>query len=243
MKRFVMIGVIAASLVGCSTTRMVPESKPIASPTPNVEKDQTIAAAGKLSSPPTIDLPAWYIKAPASTDEYLFVTGTGVSTDLSMSRTKAMLDAQHQLADTLNGMIDAVVRHSKRDNAGTVTTDNTSLAVRKRIIDTSLTGHQIEDSKVQMENRGYRTFVLVRYPINDANRLLREKQRANEKADSDADIDKEFEKPSKHVQSPVIQQIQPQTIQLMDVDNQEYKARRESALSKPGAVIGQTVVR
>lgn len=243
MKRFVMIGMIAASLVGCSTTRMATESKPIASPTPNVEKDQTIAAAGKLSSPPTIDLPSWYIKAPASTDEYLFVTGTGVSTDLSMSRTKAMLDAQHQLADTLNGMIDAVVRHSKRDNAGTVTTDNTSLAVRKRIIDTSLTGHQIEDSKVQMENRGYRTFVLVRYPINDANRLLREKQRANEKADSDADIDKEFEKHPKQVQTPVIQQIQPQTIQLMDVDNQEYKSRRESALQKPGAVIGQTVLR
>lgn len=243
MKRFVMISLVAASLVGCSTTRQVVESKPIQSPTPNVEKDQTIAAAGKLSSPPTIDLPAWYIKAPAATDEFLFVTGTGVSTDLSMSRTKAMLDAQHQLADTLNGMLDAVVRQSKRDNAGTVTTDNTSLAVRKRIIETSLTGHYIEDSRVQMENRGYRTFVLVRYPINDANRLMREKQRMNEKADSDADIDKELEKPSKQVQSVPVEQKQLQPIQLFDVENQEYKTRRDAALQKPGAVIGQTVIR
>ena len=94
-----------------------------------------------------------------------------------------------------------------------------------------------------MENRGYRTFVLVRYPINDANRLLRDKQRMNEKADSDADIDKEFEKPAKRVQAPIVQPIPPQTIQLMDVDNQEYKSRRESALQKPGAIIGQTIIR
>jgi len=29
---------------------------------------------------------------------------------------------------------------------------------------------------------------------------------------------------------------------LMDVDNAEYKARREAALKKPGAVVGQTVI-
>jgi len=31
-------------------------------------------------------------------------------------------------------------------------------------------------------------------------------------------------------------------ITLMDVDNAEYKARREAALKKPGAVVGQTVI-
>jgi hypothetical protein len=32
-------------------------------------------------------------------------------------------------------------------------------------------------------------------------------------------------------------------LQLMDVDNAEYRARREAALQKPGAVIGQATVR
>ena len=32
------------------------------------------------------------------------------------------------------------------------------------------------------------------------------------------------------------------TIQLLDVDNQEYKNRRAEALKKPGAVVGQTTI-
>jgi len=32
-------------------------------------------------------------------------------------------------------------------------------------------------------------------------------------------------------------------IKLLDVDNAEYKQKRDEALAKPGAVIGQTVVR
>jgi hypothetical protein len=32
------------------------------------------------------------------------------------------------------------------------------------------------------------------------------------------------------------------TIQLLPVDNVEYKKRRDEALAKPGAVIGQTTV-
>jgi hypothetical protein len=32
-------------------------------------------------------------------------------------------------------------------------------------------------------------------------------------------------------------------LNLMPVDNAEYRARREQALKKPGAVIGQTTIR
>jgi len=32
------------------------------------------------------------------------------------------------------------------------------------------------------------------------------------------------------------------TLNLMPVENEEYKARRQAALQKPGAVIGQTSV-
>jgi len=33
------------------------------------------------------------------------------------------------------------------------------------------------------------------------------------------------------------------TINLLPVDNEEYKARRDAALQQPGAVIGQTTLR
>jgi hypothetical protein len=240
MKRLLISTAVVAILAGCSSNPFKKAEPPV-SVTPPVREAQTVAAPGKIDSPTTIDIPPWYIKAPAPTDEYFFVTGTGVSTDLSMSRTKAMLDAQTQLADKLNGMVDAVVRQSKKDSSGTVTSDYTSSAIKKRIIETSITGHTLEDSKVQAENRGYRTFVLVRYPVGDANRLMKEKlQRETQRQDSDDSVDKELGKTSA-VTAPVV--TSKSEVKLLDVDNEEYKKRREDALKKPGAVVGHITLR
>jgi uncharacterized protein YceK len=242
MKRILLPLAIVAILAGCSSTAPARKAEPELSVTPAVTKAQTVAAPGKIESPLTIDLPPWYVKAPSPTDEYFFVTGTGVSSDLSMSRNKAVLDAQHQLADKLNGMIDAVVRQSKKDSAGTVTSDFTSSAIRKRIVETSITGYTLEDSRVQAENRGYRTFVLIRYPIGDANRIMKDKlQRETQHQDSDVNVDKELSQATpKSTVTPV---VVGQGFQLLDVDNSEYKQKRAEALQKPGAVIGQTTVR
>jgi len=244
MKQVLSVAMLSVAMIGCSSTA-TKQAEIIPSPTPAVTQPQTVAAPGKIEAPKTIDIPPWYIKAPDSSEEYVFVTGTAVSTDLAMSRAKAMLDAQYQLASKINGMIDAVMRQSKKDNSGTVGTDYTSLAIKKTVEKTYLTGHHLEDTRVQPENRGYRTFVLIRYPMGDANRLLKEKtQREVQRQDEDVVIDKELGKNSVApiVVSPVAD-ARPTEIKLLDVDNAEYKKRRDEALQKPGAVIGQTTLR
>jgi uncharacterized protein YceK len=267
MKRLIIATSVMAVLAGCSTVgTKTAEQAPLPSPTPAVVKDQTVAAQGKLDAPQTIDLPAWYIKAPASTEDFVYLSGTGYSSDLSMSHQKALLDAQLKLADKINGVLNALVKQYKDDNAGTVNADKTSIAIKKVIADTAITGYHIEDSRVLSENRSYRTFVLVRYPIGDANRLLKDKlQRENQNMQGEEAAQRELEQeiqnrkpkakaqatpapvslaePSPVVVSPITQAPQPQSIQLMQVDNEEYKKRRDEALAKPGAVIGQTVVR
>jgi hypothetical protein len=45
------------------------------------------------------------------------------------------------------------------------------------------------------------------------------------------------------VVTPVTVPTNTGEITLLDVDNAEYKQRRDAALQKPGAVVGQTVVR
>jgi hypothetical protein len=254
MKKSLALTLIAtAILAGCSTTK--PAETKISSPTPPVKEVQVLAAPGKIEAPLTIDVPPWYIKAPASTDEYMFITGTGLSSDLSMSRAKALLDAQHQLASKLNGVIDAATRQQRKDTAGTVNSDYTSLTIRKNIIETSITGHHLEDSKIQAENRGYRTFVLVRYPVGDANKLLRQQeQKDSKKQDEDAMIDKELGKSQSKVVSVVVPDakiavaVEPKAVpiselKLMEVDNEEYKKRRAEALQKPGAIVGNITLR
>jgi uncharacterized protein YceK len=204
MKRLIIAGAIASILTGCSSmnTKKV-ESQPIPSPTPAVTKDQTVAAQGKIDAPQTIDLPAWYIKAPASTDDYVFIAGTGYSNDLAMSREKALLDAQMKLADKINGMMNAVIKQHKTDSDGTVGVDKTSITIKKVIMDTALTGYHIEDSKIQTENRSYRTFMLLRYPIGDANRLLKvRQQREDQLRDSDDVAQKDLEKELDNLRKP-----------------------------------------
>jgi hypothetical protein len=42
---------------------------------------------------------------------------------------------------------------------------------------------------------------------------------------------------------PKVSAVQPNTFQLLPVENEEYKRKRDEALQKPGAVVGQAVVR
>jgi hypothetical protein len=249
MNKSLTIIIIAAALSGCSSIGNKRAESTIPSPTPEVTKNQTLAAPGKIDAPLTIDVPPWYVKAPASTDEFVYVTGTGVSSDLSMSRAKAMLDAQHQLASKINGIVDANLRQNRKDSGGTVSNDYTSLALRNSIVNTSIAGHHLEDSRIQAENRGYRTFVLIRYPIGDANQFLKAIQPSSNKTNDDAAIDRELSQPVV-TPIPVSRSVPVETkpvplgeLKLMDVDNAEYRRRRAEALSKPNAVIGSTTIR
>jgi hypothetical protein len=242
MKRLIIASAVLTVLVGCSTT--APQvAKEIPSPTPAVTKDQPIAAAGKVESPMTIDLPNWYIKPPASTDEYIFFAGTGYSSDLAMSREKALLDSQMKLADTLNGAMNAMIKQQKSDSTGSVISDKTSITIKKVIANTVMTGYMIEDSKILSENRNYRTFILVRYPIGDANRLLKsqlqQKQSLNTLSDDSLqkELDKEVETKSDKKVSSVTH------VDLIASDNPEYVQRRAEALAKPGAVVMHETLR
>jgi len=254
MKAPLMVIALAMTLAGCSSTslRKSNEQAAIPSPTPAVTKDLTIEAEGRVPKSMTIDIPSWYIKAPASTDEFVFVTGTGVSSNLSMSRSKAMLDAQAQLASKINGVIDGTTRQSQKDNAGDVTEDYTSQMIRKRIVETSIAGHHLEDSRVVAENKSYRTFVLVRYPVGKANQFLKKNNSGNSQ-NIDAAIDRELGVAPAATQSPsatvtpvpatTVTPVPLSQIKMLDVDNAEYRQRRAEALQKPGAVIGQITLR
>jgi hypothetical protein len=254
MKRVLVIAGMLAVLAGCSTAQHRADA-PLPSPTAPVTKDQTVAAAGKVEAPLTIDLPAWYIKAPASTEDYVYLAGTGISSDLSMSHQKALLDAQLKLADKINGEMNALVKQSKIDNSGTVGTDKTSINIKKVILKTALTGYHIEDSKIQAENRGYRTFVLIRYPMGDANRMLREKQQQERIDSEDAgsrELDQEMDakrKPAKAAQNDVVvTPLAPLAQRAAElphntISDPKVKSQVEAAISRGDAVIMSNTVR
>ena len=192
MKMSLVAVATTVAVTGCGImSKSGPSEKVLASPTPPVLKDVTVGAAGKVEAPMTIDLPNWYIKPPGASENYVWITGTGFSNDLAMSRKKAMMDSQIQLADKINGVVSAMIKQNMRDEAGSATLERTSSIARKIIIDTAITGHMLEDTKVIPENRGYRTFVLVRYPLGDSNRILKEKLNLERKENNGMDVNEE----------------------------------------------------
>jgi hypothetical protein len=238
--RMLTIALVCALTAGCSVTNPLKsaDTGEVQSPTPAVKNDQSIAAEGRVPNATSIDIPSWYIKAPASTDEFVFVTGTGISANLSMSRSKAMLDAQAQLASKINGVIDGAIRQSRKDSAADLTEDYTSQVIRKRIVETSIAGHHLEDSRVLAENKGYRTFVLVRYPVGKANQFLKKNNVGNTQS-IDSAIDRELNPTPVPTPASTVTPVPLSEMKLLDVDNTEYRQRRAEALQKPGAVIGQ----
>ena len=53
---------------------------------------------------------------------------------------------------------------------------------------------------------------------------------------------KELDDMSREQKGVEVTPVRPTSLNLLPVDNEEYKARRDAALQKPGAVIGQVTI-
>jgi len=89
---------------------------------------------------------------------------------------------------------------------------------------------------------------LVSLPMGEKNTLARQKQadKISERAAGGAakefkELDDLTEK-NKVPATDAAPQSRVEGIKLLDVDNADYKAKRDAALQKPGAVIGQTTL-
>ena len=257
MKRVILLAAVLA-LVGCASN-----------PQTTIKQTQSpIKAENKyerdMAPVPVVKVPDWFIQPPQSTEQSIFTAGQATSTDLSMAVHKATLDAAAKLSFQMKSRVDAMVKSYKADSA-TSGAENSEMLARK-LTRTSITGHHKVDSQITQEGRMFRVFVLMRYPLGDANKLLaedsntksrramiagsrnamREMNEGNDRADR-----REYEQENNiapSVKSAPAEADPPKpavvgNVQLLDVDNTEYRKRRDEALVKPGAVIGQATYR
>jgi len=219
-----------------------------------------------------INAPEWFNSPPASTKDFLYVTGTSNSVNYGSSRNKALLDAQVQLGDKLNGEMNALIQQYQND-AGDSYSSSTTTNIKKLIAGTDLTGFSIDKLTTIKVGSEFQTFVLLRYPLGEANELMKRKLAGQERKElnlrarqGQIDLQRELDRKAKtqrDQESRVQQIIAPDTVnrepapavrgpntvptsngelKLVDVDNAEYRARRAEALQKPGAVVGNSVL-
>jgi hypothetical protein len=145
--------------------------------------------------------------------------------------------------------------------------ESTEIVVNKTA-DGELIGAQRVDSQATFDGRVYRVYVLLRYPLAQNNSLRREREGAQSKREADLraaraqqDLERETQRQRTDAEAAdrrLKEEIGPRSdapapaaavnttegpVKLLDVDNAEYRQKRAEALTKPGAVIGQTVVR
>jgi hypothetical protein len=193
-----------------------------------------------------------------------FAAGTASSTDEQMAYDKARMSAERKLVEQINSRI-TTQTNSYRADRGNTTVESFQQVTRKNARG-ELSGAQRVDSQVTFDGQFYKVYVLLRLPTGDANvmqtrrdqqRLARETEIRSRAKEMDMDRNEAAERKEQRENDENLQRsLTPQSrvapvtvpvasgeVQLLDVDNAEYKRRRDETLSKPGAVVGQITVR
>jgi hypothetical protein len=204
------------------------------------------------------------VNLPEDTADMTFAVGTATSTDEQMAYDKARMAAERKLVEQMYARITTQTNSFKADR-GSATIENYQQVTRKNARG-ELSGAQRVDSQVTHDGQFYKVYVLLRLPMGEANRVQtrRDQARLQREADvrgraaernmdaneaRDAQIEQENTRSLERSVAPQ-SQVTPVTVpttsgelKLLDVDNAEYRQKRSEALQKPGAVVGQTVVR
>ena len=238
---------LIAALTACGTTQpqtpvvQVQNAQPLPAASPQVASVQRAMDA----------VPDWFMEVPKSADT-IYSVGDGVSSSMSGALGNARANAFEGICQSAGGTVRSQTKIFRQDTESSSTSLSTT-AIRNLCPDVDVTGAVVEKRKVIQDGARFRAFVLVALPVGEKNVLARTKHadKLQEKAvQSSEDAFKELDKLVDKPRSEPVSQVTPVTVptaggelKMLDVDNAEYKARRDEALNKPGAVIGQTSLR
>jgi hypothetical protein len=237
MKKLAIVTSVALALSACSST-------------PNYSKqfsaDNGLQSAQMASA--IREAPPWMSKLPKAAG-YVFENGTATSGDFAFADIKAKSMAYAKICTAAGGKVRSQVKLFRSDS-GDSSTDQSEMALRSMCPDVDITGVETVEMKHVSEGNRIRTYVLVALPIGDKNVMKSAKDAAARAPEAFKELDnvtkEQNRAPATDKKSETISVVGPdgttQNIGLVQVDNEEYKARRAEALKKPGAVIGQYTV-
>lgn len=249
MKKVLLVVAVGALITGCSTTKTAevpaPAPIPVAAVKAPAPPAPVYASPQEASAQRVIDnVPEWFVEVPKK-DNTIYAVGDGVSGSLSGALGNARANAFEGICQAAGGKVRSQTKVFRQDTEKS-STSVTTTAIRNICPDVDVTGANVEKRSVIRDGDRFRAFVLVALPVGEANTLAKTKadQRILEKTLNARE--REFKELDRVVEPPKVEtkpQSHVETISLLDVDNVEYKKRREEALQKPGAVIGQITVR
>jgi len=229
MKRFICVAV-AVLLTACGST------KPADQYAQRAEAERTYQAQSAQQAITTA--PEWMSKLPKSTNA-VYENGTATSIDFAMADMMAKTIAYTKICVAAGGRV-----RSQTKMFGTENGTSMEMTVRSICPDVDITGVETVEMRHVAEGNKIRTYVLVALPIGDANTMRKESDARRDRVSEAERKERAFKELDEKVEGrPTTAEPKAEGITLMPVDNAEYKAKRDAALQKEGAVIGQTTVR
>lgn len=197
------------------------------------------------------EAPEWMSKLPKSANA-VYENGTATSGDFAMADMKAKAIAYAKICTAAGGKVRSQTKVFMQDN-GTTSTETSEMAIRSLCPDIDITGVETVEMKHVAEGNRIRSYVLVALPIGAANVMKANKDTLRSSKEAFQELDELTTGKSRAEPTPVAPQkgeevsvVKPDgttsTLNLMPVENAEYKARRAEAIKKPGAVVGQVSI-
>lgn len=239
MKKILSIVAICAVMTACSTT---PPPAPV-QPAPPA-RVATYSTPQEASAQRVVEaVPDWFLNVPKKADT-IYSVGDGYSGSLSGALGNARANAFEGICQSAGGTVRSQTKIFRQDTEQSSTSISTT-AIRNLCADIDVSGATVEKREVIRDGNRFHAYVLVSFPLGESNTIARTKQ-ADKLANKALDArEREFKELDRVVEkgSATASESEVKGITLMNVDNEEYKRKRDEALQKPGAVIGQTTLR
>jgi hypothetical protein len=240
MKKLLIVVAVAGLLSACGSTKYHTRADLYPTgPTPGQQADAISQA------------PEWMTKLPKSANA-VYESATATSGDFAMADMKAKAIAYAKICTAAGGKVRSQTKVFTQDN-GTTTTEMSEMAIRSICPDIDITGVETVEMKHVADGSRIRTYVLVALPIGAANTMKTAKEASRSSKEAFQELDEITGNRPVTDTNPVATQkgqevsvVKPDgstsTLNLMPVENAEYKERRAEALKKPGAVVGQVSI-
>ncbi len=186
---------ILTSLIGCSSLQ--PGTPGFVA----MQEEARHKAAIKAVEQSVDKTPSWYTQPPVDINS-IYAAGTETSSDMQMSMDMAVLSAKRALADMINNRLSSKMKDfamqvgSGDDVQVTKEIERVTINV---ITEVNLAGFIREKSEIIPQGKGYRTYVLLRYPLGESNRMIVDQMKKSAVLDSKLRAAKAFQELEKEI--------------------------------------------
>lgn len=252
MKNAALVVTVALAVTACGST-----GKYVTADNYGQFNQEQYAAQSRNTMQQVDQAPKWMFNLPRA-QGVVFESATAVSSDFAMADMKAKTLAYAKICKSAGGQVRSQMKMYRNDSDAS-STESSELTVRSICPDVDITGVETVEMKHVAEGNRIRSYVLVALPVGSNNAAKASKEARARAPQAFDELDEVTGNAPTGRQAPQATPssapaAQGQTasvvnpdgtsgkLNLLPVENAEYKAKRDSALQKPGAVVGQVTV-